>query len=444
MKQYSNLDREMEFRSLFKNEIGRIRYLFMTLTFLIISFTLLAGFFSCEKQSFLIEPKDEVSTDGETPPPEWWKEDFFYYFGEKIYLRQKADQILLKTAPNIYWTAIAPLINADSSLTVSVAFWTETSPVVLLMSKDGKPIPLTTLDSILEIPEIVSASYEYLPYQYKPGIYLVTHGAFTDEFLVKLKKTTSYEQLKTLTQQNGCILGEEDQFEKNQYRLYVPKTSDSNVIQMSKLFYETGLFDNSSPNVFMISGSGEIPPQVPTSFFYYYWSEKIYLQQVTDKIFLTFAPDVNREQILTIIKSDASLQQAFGMNDENYTPHYVALETKNGKTISLTTFESFKAKKEVVSVSYMYQVDGSQGFLSVTDELIVKLMPTTSYEQLQELAEKYNCTVGEENQYSKNQYMLYVSKTSDFDALKTSNLLYETGYFEWAEPNFVSYGMWKL
>ena len=403
-------------------------------------FFLMAGFFSCEKQT-----SEDPEVVNKELPPTWWDDDFFYYFGEKIYLRLKEDRIVIKTAPHIGEVMdIIHLLNTDPSMTVSVAFWSSSS-CVIISSKDGKPIPLTTLESFLEMPEIVSASYEYLPWQYKPGIYTVTHGALTDEFVVKVKKTTSYAQLQTLAKQNGCILGSEDQFEKNQFKLFVPKTSELNVMQMSKLFYETGLFENSSPNVFTISGTGERLPQVPTSFFYYYWSEKIYLQQVTDKMLLTFAPNTNKEQILAIIGSDTSLQPAFGINynePENYAPRYVFLETKNGKPISSATLDSFRSKSEIVSVSYAYQVEGdSHGFMAVTDELIVQLMPRTSYEKLQELAEKYNCTVGEESQYSKNQYKLYVSKTSDFDALKTSNLLSETQFFEWAEPNFVSYGM---
>jgi hypothetical protein len=84
---------------------------------------------------------------------------------------------------------------------------------------------------------------------------------------------------------------------------------------------------------------------------------------------------------------------------------------------------------------------GERGLLGFSDEIIVKLKGTTTYEQLQELAEEYNFTIGVEDQFVRNQLMVYVSKTSKFDALRTSNLLSETGLFQFAEPNFHMLGI---
>jgi subtilisin family serine protease len=78
---------------------------------------------------------------------------------------------------------------------------------------------------------------------------------------------------------------------------------------------------------------------------------------------------------------------------------------------------------------------GSQ--VAYTDEFIVKLKDGTSFAQLQELATQYDTTIGKENEFVKNQYNLYVSKTSEFDAIQTANLFYETELFEFAEPNFI-------
>ena len=39
--------------------------------------------------------------------------------------------------------------------------------------------------------------------------------------------------------------------------------------------------------------------------FYYYFKEKIFLQQVRDKIFLKFTPETNKEQFIAIMYSDA-------------------------------------------------------------------------------------------------------------------------------------------
>jgi hypothetical protein len=72
------------------------------------------------------------------------------------------------------------------------------------------------------------------------------------------------------------------------------------------------------------------------------------------------------------------------------------------------------------------------------------LKGTTTYEQLQELAAQNNCTIGAENQYTKNKFMIYVSKTSNLNALQTSNLFQGTGLFQYSEPNFYMFGNFQL
>ena len=178
----------------------------------------------------------------------------------------------------------------------------------------------------------------------------------------------------------------------------------------------------------------------PASSFYYSSGEKVYLTQIADKILLKFTPDADKEQILDIIGSDPSLKSMFDINlDENAALSTIVLETKNGKPVPPTTVEFFKSKTEVVSVTYLYQYNG-QVLEGLTDEFVVKLKDSTSFKQLQELADKNKCKIGDENQFTKNQFMLYVSKTSKLNALQTSNLFYETGLFEYAEPNFYVFG----
>ena len=403
---------------------------------------ILAGLFSCDKQH-LEELGEEIPPIIEGIEKE---NNFFYYFDEKIYFQESTERIFLKSVSNVHWSQIIPLLN-DSAFFVSTAYWTERTPYFLLIANDEKPISLTTFESYKAIPEIVSVSYMY---RYINGDYFVTEGAHTDEFAVKLKNTTTLEQLQTLAKQNDCAVGGEDSFVKNQYNLYVSKTSELNAIQMSKLFYETGLFEFSSPN-FHINSGLPLPPQKLTPFFYYFYGVKMYLQQVTDKMLLKFTPDASKEQIFGIIESNSSLQPMSGTNykdlPEDYTLRVAVLETKNGKPISSATIESFKARAEVVSVSYLYKPSnnqGEQGLTGFTDEIIVKLKGTTSYEQLRELAERNNCTVGEENQFTKNQFMVYVSKTSKLDALQISNLFQETRLFQYSEPNFYTFGNFQF
>ena len=170
---------------------------------------------------------------------------------------------------------------------------------------------------------------------------------------------------------------------------------------------------------------------------YYYGYEigKIYMLQKKDKIFLQFAPDADREQVLSIINSNAALRTMSNLNlEENI--NRVILESKDGRQIGHDIIDTFKRRAEVISAAYPLEYLGGT-LHGIMNEFGVKLLKTTSYAQLQELAEKHNCIIGEEYSHVNNSYKVYVSKTSELNALQMANLFYETGLFEVAQPGFI-------
>jgi len=169
--------------------------------------------------------------------------------------------------------------------------------------------------------------------------------------------------------------------------------------------------------------------------FYYYQGEKIFLQQRTDKMYLKFAPDVNKEQIRSIANNDTSLTVSGTNLSDDHPVHSAIIEAKKGRQISSASIESYKKRTEIVSATPLFQYNYTEQAL--TDEFVVKLKETTSYAQLQELAKQNDCQVKEENPFVKNQFMISVSKASNLNALKMSNLFSETGLFEFSEPNFI-------
>jgi len=179
-----------------------------------------------------------------------------------------------------------------------------------------------------------------------------------------------------------------------------------------------------------------------SEYFYYYYDKKNFLSQRKDKISLKFHKDVGMEKFLTIVNSDASLRLGFTnryFNLETYFGlHWYILETKNGSRIPSATIESFKEKEEIVSATYMFWGHNYTPF-AIMDDFLLTLKPTTSYEQLLELAEQNNCTVSDDDMLQKKSFKLFVSKASNLDAMRMSNLFYETGLFEGVAPNFVSH-----
>jgi len=175
--------------------------------------------------------------------------------------------------------------------------------------------------------------------------------------------------------------------------------------------------------------------------FYYSFNEKIFVQPIEDKVCLKFVIDADREQVRTLIHSvEDSLQQMYSIDWDQFPfyPTYgfvIGLETKNGKSVPLEILELLKANQIVVSATYMIERNMSLG--GIPDDFVVKLKGTTSYKQLQILAEVNNCKVGKEDEFLKNVYTLYLSKTSQFNALQISCLFQETGLFEFSVPNFL-------
>jgi len=171
--------------------------------------------------------------------------------------------------------------------------------------------------------------------------------------------------------------------------------------------------------------------------FYYYAGEKIFLQQIKEKVCIKFAPDVSKEQLQILIVSDASLKSTSDTYLEDGSLRFAVLESIDGKQIPLATIEFFKSKSEVVSAEYLFLCNSGK-HSALTDEFIVKLNEETSNSKFLQFADQNNCIVGEEIPFFKNIFVLYVSKTSKLNAVQMSNLFYESGLFEYSSPNFIT------
>jgi len=171
--------------------------------------------------------------------------------------------------------------------------------------------------------------------------------------------------------------------------------------------------------------------------FYYYKDKKIHLQQRTDKIFIRTVQGLQKEQILALIDSDTSVQLTLDKDLDKGISEYLMLEAREGSHISTTTLELFKARAEIISATFPFH--HNEIISGLIDEFMVKLKQNTSFEQLQNLAKVNNCTIGKENLFVKNQFMIHVSKFSCLNAMLMSNLFYETGLFAYSEPNLLQY-----
>jgi subtilisin family serine protease len=180
----------------------------------------------------------------------------------------------------------------------------------------------------------------------------------------------------------------------------------------------------------------QMQPIQAENMFYYYWNEKIFIKERTDKIFLKMdLKAINKERLTDFKNSIKSFGLVTDIDEDDIMPLFIAIETKTGNDIPSILYENYKANAMVVSATPMLQYN--EVLQGLTDEFMVHLKPSSSYGQLQQLAQQNNCIIVKDNWPFKDQYMLSVSKTSKLNSLQMANLFYETGLFEYASPNFV-------
>ena len=218
------------------------------------------------------------------------EEYFYYYHDEKIFINHRTDMIDIKFTDDINKDQILAIINSDNSLQLSpeVDFLegiTSRYAFVVLESKDGKPVSQASIEFFKKQPEVLSVTYilENMGH----------FGGFSDEFIVRLRKTTSVAQLYELAKQNNCKVIES--YDPDRFFIIVPKTSSCNSMQMENRFYETGLFEYTSTIVITFDSSASVDP-----YFTLQWALKNTVQSV----------DIKAEQAWGITKGNSGIHIA--------------------------------------------------------------------------------------------------------------------------------------
>jgi len=169
--------------------------------------------------------------------------------------------------------------------------------------------------------------------------------------------------------------------------------------------------------------------------FYYYQGEKVFLNERNDKMLLKLSKDANKSRLIKLIQTDLSVEITSKGKTEEAIATFVIIGSKNKSNFSVLTIDKYQKSLDIISALPMLECEDGK-LQGLTDEFIVKLKTGTSFEQLQNLVEEKNCSIVKENQFVKNQFLISVSKTSILNSLQLANFFYETGLFEFSEPNF--------
>ncbi|NNV58045.1 S8 family serine peptidase, partial [Limnovirga soli] len=167
--------------------------------------------------------------------------------------------------------------------------------------------------------------------------------------------------------------------------------------------------------------------------FYYYKGQKVYYPVSYDRLVVgiksghTFNELKNTVAALISVPAD-SLEEGFGGKQilvklginkvKDITPIVTKLKQNTNLLYSRPVFKSQDGK-----------------YNSYSDEFIVNLKASTSIAMLQSLMTKYNVTVLKKYPFLDDMYILTAGAKNNYDGLAMANFFYETGLFDYAEPN---------
>ncbi|WP_153797660.1 S8 family serine peptidase [Foetidibacter luteolus] len=165
--------------------------------------------------------------------------------------------------------------------------------------------------------------------------------------------------------------------------------------------------------------------------FYYYQGKKMPLQQTYSLIVVGLK---NQGQ------PKATTARAFGVTADSVQLLAGGKEAfvHTGGRVSKTSVEKTIAGLDKKVVAYARPALAGLSGKKVTygEDFIVALKPGATIMQLQGLLARYNCLLKSKYPFAPGIYLLAAGEANGYDALKMANLFYESGLFEYAEPDF--------
>lgn len=173
----------------------------------------------------------------------------------------------------------------------------------------------------------------------------------------------------------------------------------------------------------------------------YYWcdGEKIPLTVNEDKMFILAEPD----NAAMVCKSAAVNQSGL---ITRVSERYAALGIKSpASTTSQDNLASFTldgAGQDALDMNYVvyaapYYKTVSGSDIGITNVFSVRLTGEQELAKLQRLAQEYNLEMLGANEFDPSIYYLACTKESKGNALEMANLMYESGAFDYATPEFI-------
>lgn len=172
----------------------------------------------------------------------------------------------------------------------------------------------------------------------------------------------------------------------------------------------------------------------PAVLHYYFGQQKIFLAQNIEKIYLRFRPGAMSGMKKNLLDKFQLPEKSYSTLQDDETV-LIDLKKEKNSSRSREILQVIKSGGQaIIARPALIANDGKN--VVIDEGFYVKLKTGNSYTQLANLAMQKNCVIEKAYPYNNKTYLLKAGAANQYDGLKMANEFFESGLFEYAEPDF--------
>ena len=167
------------------------------------------------------------------------------------------------------------------------------------------------------------------------------------------------------------------------------------------------------------------------SVFFYYHNKRQNLYQHENTICVILTPNTPFN-----ILNDEMVRLNLHISNQFVFPNScMVVESNDYQPIPDSIMQDFLSHPDIVIGGRLLEKEGS--YLFASNELIVKLKPTTSVTQLENFVLQSGCILQSLLPYTEDEYLINNPTSTNMSTVYMSDYFYESSLFDYAQPNFV-------
>ena len=176
-------------------------------------------------------------------------------------------------------------------------------------------------------------------------------------------------------------------------------------------------------------------------FFMYVGGEKRHFEISPNKMLVQFVENTETSTVKSIVGKNMSFQVSDISKTDYKEWHLVSfLDTDKTKIMELIQNRN---KNGILFSGVVFVDKDGEKIAALTNRIIVRLKQEEDYAILQKSIETYKIEDVRQDEFENKTYLLNINHSSEKNAMQIANELYETGFFEYVEPDlmlFIRYG----